>query len=508
MATVAAPRRGPVRPPGALTLTAWGITMGLAAAGVTAVLVGNGTLKSVAILIVVVGTIWFAATRQTTLAMALLMLYLGLLDGYLKLATGSNLVTFVRDVLLYAICVGVLLRAIVERRPLSLPPLSGWVIAFSVLVVAQLANPDDGSLYHSLAGVRQQLEFVPLFFLAASFVRTKRALRWFLILMLAIGAANGVASWIQFNESPAQLASWGPGYAERVLGTGGFQFAGRTFYNSTGQQFTRPFGLGSDAGGGGDAGAFAIAGVLAMFLLARRRRGRLLFAVVMAAGAVVAIYTSEGRAAVISAVVIAFAFALLASVARGRKETIVAVGVGLAIAFFVVQAFVTTASSTTTRYSGLTAGKLLGTTSNARGRSYAQIPYNLSHFALGAGLGVAGPATGVKGGGPNAGNVDAENELSFLVVETGIPGAVVLISFTAMLFVLGARRVRLEEDSETRILLAAIIAPLGGMLALYLVSAATPTTPSGPYLWAVGGLASYWLVTRQAGLPAARTVPG
>jgi hypothetical protein len=36
------------------------------------------------------------------------------------------------------------------------------------------------------------------------------------------------------------------------------------------------------------------------------------------------------------------------------------------------------------------------------------------------------------------------------------------------------------------------------MLALYLVSATTPTTPGGPYLWAVAGVVSYWLVARPA----------
>ena len=72
-------------------------------------------------LLVVAGGLWFAGTRRTQLALALFVLYLGLLDGYLKLASGSNLVTFVRDLLLYAIVVGLLVRAIVQGKRLPLP---------------------------------------------------------------------------------------------------------------------------------------------------------------------------------------------------------------------------------------------------------------------------------------------------------------------------------------------------------------------------------------------------
>ena len=64
-----------------------------------------------------------------------------------------------------------------QRRQFTWPPLTGWVLAFVVLVLIQIPNPNGGTLVHSLAGVRQDLEFVPLFFLAYLYVRTKKALR-------------------------------------------------------------------------------------------------------------------------------------------------------------------------------------------------------------------------------------------------------------------------------------------------------------------------------------------
>jgi O-antigen ligase len=111
------------------------------------------------------------------------------------------------------------------------------------------------------------------------------------------------------------------------------------------------------------------------------------------------------------------------------------------------------------------------------------------------------PASGTApGASPLTGNVDTETEFSFLTVETGIPGMLVLTGFTINLLLLGLRRCRHEPDREARMLLAALVAPVAGILALFFSSALTPTTPAGPYLWAVGGIVAYWLVA----LPAAR----
>jgi hypothetical protein len=62
----------------------------------------------------------------------------------------------------------------------------------------------------------------------------------------------------------------------------------------------------------------------------------------------------------------------------------------------------------------------------------------------------------------------------------------------------GFTRVRQEPDREARVLLAALIAPLGAIFALFFISAATPTVPIGPYIFAVGGIISYWLIALPA----------
>jgi hypothetical protein len=468
---------------------------------------GRDLLVGVAATIVVVGSLWLATTRHTGAALALFMIYIGALDGYLKLSIGSSAITLVRDVLLYAIVVGLLLRAAVEGRRFPAPPLSVWVLLFVVLVLVQILNPDGGTVGHSLAGVRQHLEFVPLFFLTYAFVRTTRALRVFVTLMLVIAAANGVVSFVQFNLTPQQLAAWGPGYAERVLAQGRFSDSGRNFFDTSGNSYVRPFGLGSEAGAGGLVGALAVGGVLAMISLHRRLR-YLLFAMAMAIAAVVGIVTSQGRAVVVSAVVVVLAYGLLTSTSRGRLAGLVGVAAGALVAFVVAQAVLGGGGREHAfRYKGLTTTSgVLSSTGQARGQSLARIPGTVMHYPLGAGLAVAGPATGTGGGTALTGTLDAENEFSFMTLETGVPGALLIVAFTATLVGLGLLRVRREPDREARALLAAVIAPLAGLLALYVAGSVTATTPGGPYLWAAAGIVSYWLMARPAGSPSGGAV--
>jgi O-antigen ligase len=245
--------------------------------------------------------------------------------------------------------------------------------------------------------------------------------------------------------------------------------------------------------------------VLALASLALSRRLRhLLFAVAMAIGAVTAIVTSQGRAVIVCSIVVALAYGLLTATSRGRVTTLLGLAVAALVSVFVIQAIVGKAGSPALRYQGLTTSTLLQTTSKARGKSLADIPRTMARYPLGAGLATAGPASGAPGATALTGGVDAENQFSFMTLETGIAGMALIVAFTVMLFVLGLRRCRHERDREARVLLAAVIAPIGAMTVLYVPSALTATTPGGPYLWAAGGIVSYWLVARPASLRRAR----
>jgi hypothetical protein len=364
-----------------------------------------------------------------------------------------------------------------------------------VLVLVQLFNPHGGTLTHSLAGDRQHLEFVPLFFLTFAFVRTTQALRVFVVLLLLVATANGIVSWIQFNLKPAEFAAWGPGYSERVLGTGYFAASGRTFADATGKSRTRPFGLGSDSGSGGVVGAFALGGIFALASLAGRLR-YLLFTVAMAIGALTAVVTSQARGVVVCSIVVVLAYTLLTLTSRGRARGLLGLAITGLVALLVIQSIVGSVGSSTLRYGGLSATRIVHTTTTARPGTTTAIATAMTSYPLGAGLATAGPASATPGGTQITDVANAESEFSFLTIETGIAGMVLLVGLTVMVFVLGVRRLRQEPDREARLLLAAIIAPVAGILALYYPSATTASVPVAPYLWSVAGIVAYWLVAR------------
>ena len=88
--------------------------------------------------------VWLVLSERYELSLAVVMLYLGLLDGFLKLKTGTSYVTFGRDVLLWAIVIGILARGALRGRSVQLPPLSAWVIAWVLIILLGMFHPDGG----------------------------------------------------------------------------------------------------------------------------------------------------------------------------------------------------------------------------------------------------------------------------------------------------------------------------------------------------------------------------
>jgi hypothetical protein len=245
----------------------------------------------------------------------------------------------------------------------------------------------------------------------------------------------------------------------------------------------------------------ALCGIFTLAAFSRRRRYQL-FAVAMAVLAVVAIVTSQGRTVILGSVITVLAFAALTLRSGSRTKSLGGLVMVLVVGAFVVSTVVSNAGSGGLRYSGLGPAGLLSTTSSARGTSILDIPYNMVHYPFGVGLGTGGPAAGSPGVSTfqSTGGFDVETEFSFLVIEIGIPGMVVVTAFLLCLIAVSFRRVSREPDPEARILIAALVAPLVAIFVQFFVSALTPSVPLGPYIFAVGGIISYWLIE----LPATR----
>lgn len=439
--------------------------------------------------------VWMFFSERAERPLAVFLLYLGLLDGYLKLKTESSLTTLGRDALLYAIAIGILARSSLRRQALRLPPLSGWIFAFVAVVVVQLANPQNTGLQHTVGALRPHLEFVPLFFVGYAVLQTSNRLRTFLLLMLVIATANGVVGLVQLNLTPDQLASWGPGYRDRIKGTGTGvdKVSGRVYATANGKETrTRPFGLGSDSGSGAGWGMLALGGALALIALAARGSpGRL--ALLLCAGPPLAIITGQGRALVIASVIALLAYAAFATTARRLIPTLTSLLVGIAVVAGVI-AYVadTSGSGVFDRYKTISPDKVSSTTSDDRGKSIDRIPGFFVDYPLGNGLGFVGPAAGFAGGGGEGS--DGETEPTFLLSELGIPGLLVVLGFQLHLLWLGVTRIR-RLDGEERMFVAALLSGLVGISVVWISAATTANAPFAPFLWLAGGALSYWLIT-------------
>jgi hypothetical protein len=454
-------------------------------------------VKALGITAFVLTVVWCFANRNVRYTLAVLALYLGLLDGYVKLSTGSNTVTLARDVLIAAIALGAFLRSDYARSRMVLPPLSGYVIVFCVVVLTELANPGaNRGLTAGFAGIRQHLEFVPLFFLGYAFVRTDAQIRRALLILVICASAGGVVSYIQSRLTPAQFAAWGPGYSQRVLGTGIFTGAGRVGFTSSGAT-VRPFGLGSDSGAGAATAALALPALLALLMTAR---GGLRWGIgVMSIGVGLAIATSGSRSGIITSVASLLAFGLIAATSKNAIKAMVGVTLGVAI---IGGAFADLAGNgTSQRAQSITPGNALSTFQTERGASVNALGGLISHYPLGVGLGTVGPAASFGRTSRSSVTLNSEDEWNFLVVETGVAGLVTYIAFMLRLLWLSVTRIRFLPDPAARLYLAAVGAPLFGALVADFSGPTSAGPPLAPFVWFAAGVLGYRLVANRARAP-------
>lgn len=420
------------------------------------------------------------------------MLYITLVDGYLKLKTGSAVIVVGRDVLLAAIAAGMLTRAVI-RRDMSIPPLTAAVVLYVAIVLVQIAHPDAVSLRHSIEGLRPHLEWVPLFFIAFAYLRTASRLRTLFMLLLVVTSINGVVALVQYQLTPQQLAGWGPGYRDRIYGANGI--AGRTAFNSrTGLTKVRPFALGSDTGFGGSLAVLAGPAALALFTARRRRAttGRLL-AALSAGGVLLALVTSQARITLVLAAVGLFAYAALGSLSRQRARLLAGLLVGAAMAWLALSLIsARTDVSVFDRYDSIAPNRVVDTALNYKNDTFRVTRDYFSEIPFGAGLGNVGP--GASGLPASSESYNGESEFNFLLVELGIPGLIVVTGLLLGLLLLAFTRVPRVEDDDLRPLLAALAASLAATLFGFAGAPVTAGTPLGPFVWMSGGALAYWLI--------------
>jgi hypothetical protein len=457
------------------------------------------TLGVPAILALVIST-------RYEITVALLVVYLGLLDGPIKLLSANQAASALRNVLISAIGLGMIMRLLVRRERVSLPPLAGWILVFVALVLVEAVNPKTNGILKIVGGFRQQLEWVPFFFFAYLVMRSKQRFRKLFIILGVIALANGAVSTIQTRLTPAQNASWGPGYSERVEGANGL--GGRT-YVSEGVGHVRPLALGSDIGFGGAVGVIALPGILALLAIGRFRRRWVL--PLLCVGVLLAVATSLQRTAVIGAVVAALSFLLLSfSAGHGGARALAALFVVVVLTLLMAAVLASSeGKGVFSRYENIaTPGQAATTSVNYREATLSQIPRDIANAPFGIGLSTVGAAASFGGRAHSkieGERASGESQYNYLALELGLPGLLLWIAFLVKLLVLVVRRIGRIEDTELRTYLIAVVATL---FAFTVMGFAGPTTASGaggPFFWSAAGIAAYWLAgSVRSALPAIR----
>jgi hypothetical protein len=435
---------------------------------------------------------WLVLSDRYERSLVLVLLYLGLADGVLKLRLDRDGVTLIRDALLYAIVLGALGRLVARRGPVRWPPLSGWVVAWVAIVVVQLANRSNPGWLHALAALRPHLEFVPLFFLGFETMRTAARLRVFFAVLAAVTCVNGIVALYQIRLSPDQLATWGPGYAELARGTG--PTSPRAFIDASGVVHVRPPALGGDMGFSGALGALAAPGVLALGLWARRRRLVLAGVVVLAAGVALAIATSASRLAVLQGVVAAGAFSIFAVVTARRVLS--ALGVVAAAAVLIAASVVVLSRvepGIFDRYSSITPARVFSTAYEYKSAPLEQAPTYVVDFPFGAGLGSVGPAAGADIGADRRAGLNGETQVTFLLVEVGIVGFLLLLMLNIHLFYRCFTRIHAVPAGTVHLFLAALASAMFGLFVAWLAGPTTASAPQAPFFWFGLGTLAFWI---------------
>jgi hypothetical protein len=463
------------------------------------------------------GIVALMTSERYELTVMCVALYLGMVEGPLKLGTGGHsTVSVIRDILIFSISLGALLRLVVRKERIALPAMSAWVIGYAAIVLVEAFNPSTHGILKALGGFRQQLEWLPFFFFGYAIMRSKSRFRMLFLVMGVIALANGVVSAYQEKEGPTQLASWGPGYRELVYGsieagetlgrTGRSGLAGRTFV-SEGETKVRPPALGTDAGFGGGVGVVALPGALALLAIGPlRRRWPVLL---LCLGALLAVGTGLGRTQVVGATVAVVAFAMLAlSGGRRASRTLVVLLGVMALALPVGAVVVSTeGSGTFSRYAELANG---AEAKDKKTAEYTAIPHQIAAAPLGVGLGTVGSAAGFGGKVSETlegHGVGAATVWKLILDELGLPGLLLWVAFLVRLLMLALPGMRRVVDNELRLELAAVFASFIAFIVMGFSGETLTSATLGPFCWFTAGITAYWFAGPGRAALRARNAP-
>jgi hypothetical protein len=474
---------------------------------VTIALPHASLLLVLAVIAGAVGVVALVAYSRLEVTVTLVLLYLALLDGPVKMLISTREATAgIPDVLIIAVSAGALLRMITRRERLTLPPLAGWVVAWVLLVLLNAFNPKTQSVLAILAGFRQQLEFVPFFFFGYALMRSKRRFRQLFIIAGVAATASGVVAAYQTSLSPAQLASWGPGYQALIQPEHGHG-SGRVYF-SEGEARVRPPGLGSEGGASGSLGRTALPMCLALVAITRRRKRWI--AALLCLGSILAVIVGLGRLPLVSAALGVLAFVGLVTLSGRRLSRTLGTLIAIVVLAIPTGAILISSlrSGTFKRYESIGANS---ETTLHKESAWTKIPEEVAASPFGYGLGNSGATAGRVGANQNlleGHGLGSETEYNVLVKELGAPGLILWPLIAICVSILIARGIRGVRDGDLAICLAGALAAFIPLLIEGFSGFLGTSLPGGgAYFWFAIGVAAYWFagpgraLSRQTATP-------
>jgi len=420
-------------------------------------------------------------------------------EGLLKLLSNYNRVVHVGiDVIVLAVTAAWILDAIVRRRA-HLPALP-WVpliLAYVAWIALETLNPYSPGLLPSLAAFKTHLTMIPLYFIGAALVRSRRDVVALCAALCAVAFVPFVSALLQYAAGPQSVLDLSPRFWQNI-----------SFYHEW-----RPFGT-SAVPGGASVFAFLTTPLAVLLLVAPGQRTwvRWLAGVTIALAAGTFIVSGVRQMILGCALAVLVMAALL--LAHGRSRGLVAViFVGLvgAGAYAGIQAWLTPISvENVKKYAAapdiwrernvvdrLFTMTKAGTYFEARQGAPAAIWYRIQRYPLGAGLGRTGSGAGAFmetiTADPRSAAIEREvgwsdNFFADEIVEAGLPGVLIWTTILAGLVVGAVRLARRARDP----LDASAAAAIAGLFFTYFViswgSQPLLANPTLAYFWFLAGV--------------------
>ncbi len=421
------------------------------------------------------------------------------IEGFLKLVSNYHPVVHVGvDLIVLGLSASVVLGSVVARRA-RLPqlPWTRLILLYAFWLVLQLMNPHSAGLVPSLASFKIHLTMVPLYFLGATLFREPRDVTRFLAGLVALALIPFGMALAQYALGPRSVLDLSP----------------RFWQNISHFHEWRPFGTSATPGGSSVFAYLAVPLALVLLVAPADRRGVRTLALLCVAMAVGTFVVSGVRQVFLGCVLAVLVMAGL-MLSRGRGRVIAALALVAALAFTtytvvdsVLRPMATAALQRDPtlpdiwRERDVTQRMLTladpMTYLEARSNPVGAILYRVRRYPFGAGLGRTGSAAGAFqreiAADPRSAAISrdvgwSDNFFADMIVETGIPGMLMLTLVLVGMLAGAWRLARRAHDPTTVAAAAAIAGFFFSILAMSWGSQPLLGNPITAYFWFLSGV--------------------